>query len=55
VTAWVLVWALGFNSGFTISGIASEAACHELAAKLGFTQGNKITHDYKCVSYQAIK
>lgn len=53
--AWVLVWALGSTPGFTIAGIASEQACHELAAKLGFTRGNTFAQDYKCVAYQAAK
>ena len=55
MTAWVLVWALGSAAGFSVPGIATEAACHELATKLGFTRGNIIASNYKCVSYQAYK
>lgn len=51
----VVVWLLWFGGGnwqVTVSGIASEEACHELAAKM---KRQILMASYSCLSYSALQ
>lgn len=51
VVVWLL-WFGGGNSQVTVSGIASEEACHELAAKM---KRQMLLASYSCLSYSALQ
>lgn len=51
MTAWVLIFGLGYTRSFTVSGIASEQACVDLSNKLRQEWYVDIKK-FKCYSYE---
>lgn len=53
--AWVLVIGIiGYNNAFAVSGIASEAECRALGAKL-YAEATMNWPKWQCYSYQATR
>jgi len=48
-TAWVLLWMFGTNHVVSVSNIASENECHDLAKRL--QSEYYLEKRYKCVRY----
>lgn len=54
ITAWVLLWAWGTNTGFAISGIATEKACKDLGNRMRAVYALAAPTFY-CYEYQVFR